>query len=770
MKKEIIALKKLGFALHLLHPKSKRPIDTGWSKSVPKVPEELLRDYRPGMNLGVRLGEASRIGGKYLAVIDCDVKSSEAHYQDEMQEALTVRFPLLNTKKVAIVQSGRGNGSRHIYALSDQPVMPKRLAQSPEKVRVHMPSVKPSKTETEILTAAELEAGFRLRAAWEISLMGEGQQVVLPPSLHPDTGRSYVWSSGMSPQNVEDFLVLPQGEYKESTTQSVKPLPFKLAPVDLLDGRLPDDLVDLIVSGKGCSDRSAGLLKVAHAMVAFKFTRDEILTTLSDPETYLGKAAYDHANSEERANAANWVDRFTLQKVYASQPRDSDFDLITDVAPLSEVEIVNQKEELLGGWESRLIVNKNTRLPINCLQNVYLVLTNTLGSGLFRHNEFGVVDEVWAKNPWDLSVGSEFNERAIADMKLWFSQVHKFQPSDDNLWGGITTIANKNKYHPIREYLDALPEWDRVPRVDNFLRDCMMGDAPDKYLRAISRKVLTALIARIYEPGIKFDYMLILEGSQGIRKSTAIKSLVGSKYFSDTDLKIGEKDAISDMRGKWVFEQAELNNLDKYDIATLKRFVSRDTDRMRPAYGRKSQDYPRQCIFLGSTNENIYLKDPSGNRRFWPFKVTGECNIDLVENNKEQILAEALMFYLVGEPLWLDDKEVQVEARDEQAGREAYDELSAVVSDWITKETLSPTVTPPIDFSRIRIVDLFVQNGPFAQAGMSSLKMDLHTQRRVADVLRYLGYHPKTARIGGIPTRIWQKDSLLKAVVGVTDV
>lgn len=753
MQDTIRSLTKLGFALHLLHPKSKRPIETGWTKGSPKKVDELLKSFKPGMNIGVRLGAASKLGEKYLAVIDCDVKST---FEDAGAELTAKLHELFEDKafQTPMVLSGRGNGSRHIYVLTDKPAAPRRLAQSVDKVQVHMPSVKATKHELSALSKKQISEGIRLRHAWEISLMGEGQQVVLPPSLHPDTGRKYKWSKG-EPANIDEFFTLSQVVAQEKSTENAVLQDFKVADIDLLSTGLSDAMVDLIVSGEGNSDRSAGLMSACHAMVGIGLTDDQILTVLTDKDNYLGRTGFDHANTDSRKKAAEWVFKHTLRKVKDQKKADSQFEAVVEISVQNhEIDAAVQEGDLMGDWISRLIKGKNGN-PANCLQNIHSVLTNALGPDIFKFNEFVSNDEVWRENPWGLKIGTEFNERSIAEIQLWCSKAYRFQPSVDNIWNAITAIANQNKYHPVRDYLNSLPDWDGISRVDNFLRDYMKGEAPEEYLRAISRKTLCAMVARVMEPGIKFDYMLILEGDQGLRKSTAIKTLVGSKWFSDAELDTKHKDSIHNMLGKWVFEQAELDVLDKASISSLKRFVSCDTDRMRPSHGRKSQDYPRQCIFIGSTNEDIYLKDQSANRRFWPFKVTGKCNVDHILQDKDQIFAETMMFYLAGEPIWLEDEEIEKIAKKTQEDRTSYDELISIIAEWIKEQPMKSD--PPLDTTRLAMKTLFSNQGPFVQYSALNLKFDNAGQRRVGEALRYLKYKRKTERIGGTVCKVWVK-------------
>lgn len=749
---------RLGFAIHWLHSKSKRPIDSGWGSGPRKSWAALSEQYREGFNIGVRLGESSAIADLgYLCVVDIDIKSTlDVH----RKEALEAARKLLNGKHCPAVKSGRGNGSRHYYCLTVSPFKTFNPAASDERVKVHMPSKKASKKELETLAAEEIESGIRLSPAWEISLYSDGRQVVLPPSIHPDTGAEYIWARPL--ERVGDLPVIEFLIPEEGTLSSVERKTavsaledFEISHVDLnwLDG-ISEKIRKGILTGEGVADRSAFLLPASAALISAGCTKNEILSVLTDSKTYLGACAYEHAKTKSQARAAEWIWKYTLASVMRERSAEAAFKdvAVIEGRKLSDEEAAAQTATIEEDWQRELIKTRKG-LVLDLLKNVHLILMKSFGPEVFKFNEFALIDEVWAENSWGAPIGSEFREYDVQRIKLWIAEVFGFQASDSNIWSAITNIAQGNCYHPVRKYLNELPEWDKTPRIDFFLEKYMKGKGPAKYIRAISRKFLCAMVARAFAPGIKFDYMLILEGHQGLRKSTAIQVLAGKRWFSDTSLNLASKDSISDMNGKWVMEQGEMDVLDKHDVKDLKQFVSRDTDRMRPPYGRKSQDYPRQCIFIGSTNEDIYLKDPTGNRRFWPFEVTAECDVASIERDRDQIFAEAVVVFKAGEQLWTDDAEVAHLARSEQEKRSFYDELTVVIGDWIeAQESKFDTYTSTYTLS---INDLFAKWGPLENSSFSGLKPDMIGQKRVAEALKKLGYRRKILHEKGKSSRKW---------------
>jgi hypothetical protein len=219
----------------------------------------------------------------------------------------------------------------------------------------------------------------------------------------------------------------------------------------------------------------------------------------------------------------------------------------------------------------------------------------------------------------------------------------------------IDTVADERRFHPIRDWLQLL-EHDKTTRIDKWLIH-VLGLHPDNlrpklrtYLERVGRYLLIGLVARVMEPGCKFDYSPVFEGLTGMRKSTLCKTLVGEEFFSDTHFDIGSgKDGFEQLEGLWGYELSELTALRKADSEQVKQFFSSQVDRFRGAYGRFVQAHPRQCVIFCSTNKFHYLYDLTGNRRFWPVKVTQPINIAWLAKWREQLFAEAVALYRAGE-------------------------------------------------------------------------------------------------------------------------
>jgi predicted P-loop ATPase len=230
-------------------------------------------------------------------------------------------------------------------------------------------------------------------------------------------------------------------------------------------------------------------------------------------------------------------------------------------------------------------------------------------------------------------------------------------------------------FDPVRDYLDSLV-WDGKTRLDRWLVDyCRAADTPLN--RAFGRKVLMAAVRRVRTPGCKFDFILVLEGEQGIGKSTMLRILAGEANFSDNEiLGLDKREQQEAVQGVWIYEIAELDGIHKSEVTKVKLFASKTVDSARPVYGRSKVDRPRRAIFVATTNEDTYLRDTTGNRRFWPVKV-GRIDLTGITRDRDQLWAEAAVAEASGEPLTISE-ELWSAAADQQRSRmnpDAWEEI-----------------------------------------------------------------------------------------------
>ena len=322
-------------------------------------------------------------------------------------------------------------------------------------------------------------------------------------------------------------------------------------------------------------------------------------------------------------------------------------------------------------WKKKLQFTEKGAIA-QTIQNVVIILTHDprLADRLAL-NEMEHQIVTTSSLPWrDVKGVSQWTDADDAALRYYLERTYGLS-GKDRIFDAVNVVAQESAFHPVREYLDNC-SWDGVPRVETLLVD-YLGAEDSPYTRAVTRKTLVAAVARIYQPGRKFDYMLTLRGRQGLGKSAIIAKL-GGKWFSDTFTTMQGKEAYEQVLGVWIVEVGELAGMRKAEAETIKLFISKTSDRFRPAYGRRLQEFPRQCIFIGTTNETQFLRDTTGNRRFWvvdtPNPAPRDMWDDLTPEVVQQIWGEAVELYRNGEKLYLP-RELEAAAREVQ---ETYEE------------------------------------------------------------------------------------------------
>ncbi len=383
-------------------------------------------------------------------------------------------------------------------------------------------------------------------------------------------------------------------------------------------------------------------------------------------------------------------------------------------------------------WKNELVLLETTgRIKITAY-NILLILQNDRNFEKYsrcRKNELSALSEfpdgtLIAEN--DCQIASAFVEGEYKSNLV----------PPDLIRRCLEVIASKSSFHPVREWMDGL-KWDRVPRIENFFQD--FSDVPDsEYVRAVSRNFFVSAVARIFEPGCKVDTCLVLEGPQEIGKSTLISALFGEKWSTISRSEIGSKDFISGILGFWGVELSELASLRKSEIEHVKLVISAPFDDVRLPFRRDTVRYPRQCVFVATTNEKEYLADSTGNRRFLPVKIIDRIDLDSVKKLRDQLWAEAVFLYKSGATWWIYPES----SKTEQDARYMHDSWGEKIHPWI----LFPGRT---DFTVSDVLEDCL--------GIEIGKHGKSEQIRVGNILRKAGYEPVQVQIKGIPKRIYRK-------------
>jgi predicted P-loop ATPase len=356
--------------------------------------------------------------------------------------------------------------------------------------------------------------------------------------------------------------------------------------------------------------------------------------------------------------------------------------LMTNAEMDDRVIALDLAREQSTSWQSKCIIENGKLLPI--LANALIAIEAVMPQA-FAYDEMLRAPILMVP----FKPESNFKPRLVRDVDAGTVQ-ERLQHlglkriSKDTVHQAVDMRAHARPFHPVRDCLDGLT-WDQKPRLSNFL-PTYFGTAANDYTKKIGAMFLISMVARILQPGCKADHMLVLEGPQGILKSTAC-NVLGGQWFSDNlpDVTAG-KDVSQHINGKWLIEVDEMHAMSRAEAAQLKAFITRQAERYRPSYGRKEVIEPRQCVFIGTTNRDVYLRDETGGRRFWPVKI-GTINIDALIRDRDQLFAEAVAMYR-RKAMWWPDKDFERDhIMPEQAARYESDAWEENISDYLRAQS-----------------------------------------------------------------------------------
>lgn len=715
-----------GASLHWLVPFEKRPIANDWTNVPIQFEADLRRTYQSNANIGIRLGEPSKIDDYYLHLIDLDIRNADL--AAEAWAKLLELWP--DAKKFPTCISGSGGESRHVYFLTERPFPKKKLAKS-----TGFSMVWDDKKQREVR-----------KYDWEIDILGTGSQAVIPPSIHPDTKLPYTWGSPLDLDlpflmSIDAALVESWGvsaataepdEDEDDLFALVRNAPMDLDDEkidDILDG-LPEDWVD---------DRDQWLTVGAALHHQFEGSNKgfELWNEWSkqSPKFDVKDSARvwkSFKGSKHPVRMASLIQAVNNHKM--SQELDLDFDDGPSNLPATIDD--NDFSDLLGSdpasaqaakkdepdpdWVQRLHRNEEGELK-STLPNVSLMVDNdprmralpafnefkqeVVQRGAPRvakkkrqsaHDPVNLEGSLWDVvdplngDPWTDSHDTAI--RAIIETKTQMKG-YGIKVTDRDLRGAIDMTARKRSFHPVKELLESEP-WDGKLRAETVFIDYLGCDDND-YYRQAALMTLVGAVARIYRPGHKFDFVPILEGVQGKGKSTFIE-ILGLQWYNELAGDISDpKQMVEIMQGSWILEIGELSAMQRSEVNDLKAFVTRTHDKVRLAWEKRAREFPRQCIFIGSTNDREYLKDQTGGRRFWPIecKIIGQIDNPKLRREIMQIWAEALHIYRQMEaehkgrtlPLYLTATagDIATDMQESRRVETAEEMLAGKISAWL---------------------------------------------------------------------------------------
>lgn len=346
---------------------------------------------------------------------------------------------------------------------------------------------------------------------------------------------------------------------------------------------------------------------------------------------------------------------------------------------------VVSSEPVDSNWLAGMEVDRKGNIMATIHNIKYILENDPALRGCFVTDSFARKELLIRDVPWRKVTTNTryFTDVDLMGLRNYLEKTYDISNNQKTM-DAVSLVLYENSFHPVREYLNGLT-WDGCPRLETLLTD-YLGARDTPYTRAVTVKTLVAAVARILQPGIKFDYVLTLVGRQGVYKSTLIRQL-GREWYCENLTTVQGKEAAEQLHGVWLMEMGELAGLRKAEVEVIKNFISRQHDSYRPAYGVKKETYARQCIFIGTTNNKEFLHDPTGNRRFWPVLVNitepvKDIHKELTAGEIDQIWAEAKILYEEGEPLYLP-KEIEEEAGHVQSDHSEKDDRIGAIEKYL---------------------------------------------------------------------------------------
>lgn len=669
----------------------------------------------PNGNWALRCGEPLPDGG-FLGVLDSDPRNGSV---ESLEDIRGREGDIPET----VTQSTGGRGSHHLFRF---PIAPASRLVAPG-----------------------------------LDLQGGGKYIVVAPSKHR-SGGLYTWEIGLGPGDIKvadapRWLLEGTGEAQPRPTpdsgtarETVLGEAFALAgragavlPDGMMLANCPQSHLHSDNRGKG-QDPSCVILPPAGGsrFGGFRCQHGHCANLKwQDVVKMLPKEAVDEANRK--------YPRLGVVPPTTSEPTDS-----TPEGIRAELKDVRQRL----AWKE---VRGNAKI-INDEVNLNIILTyDPRWKGILSYDEFAQTIRFSREPDWHPDDAPKEKKLVWADehvncLNLWLRRNWGLELPAEKIRDGVVTVARRDSVNPLRDYLKSLT-WDLFPRIDTWLTT-YLGVEDSPYVRSVGRKWLISAVARGFQPGCKVDTLLILEGGQGVGKSTALRIMATGAgdpaWFSDTPIPIGEKDAYVALRGKWIYELAELASLKKADLDKAKAFFSAPIDSYRPPYGREQVSVPRTCVFAGTVNLGEYLHDSTGGRRFWPVKV-GVIDLQALQADRDQLWAEAVAVYKAwldrGSPqsacLWWPSPEETAVFEAEQSDREVPHPWTEIIAQWAGSQRCKDLLRKG-----------YVTIGDVASSALAIADKDIGPSEATAIgiiLARHLKWMKKRTLINGVRVRVY---------------
>lgn len=573
-----------------------------------------------------------------------------------------------------------------------------------------------------------LPAGVQVRkkipAYPGIDFLSAGCYVVGVGSTHPDTGREYVWAGE---RTLKDAVEAPDA--------IIRIIERVGTPLVGVSGSASDHQSD---GGGGDLSRYISYLKNAPAAVegengdaqTFKVCCKGKDLGLTQEETLKAVAAYYNQRC-----VPPWAPNELAAKVRNAYS----YSLLPAGNALAQNEFTEAPTDAEGSDQqySRIDIDGRGNQSKTLNNAVNHIMRDPALAGVLAWDEFYGMVRLLKPAPWTRGPvpadGVEWSDSDSIQLRLHIGRARRFDIPVQLIDQAVIAVSELRTVHPVQDYLNSLT-WDGVPRLKTWLHK-YAGARPDRYTQEVAEKTILQAVKRVFEPGCKADYVLILEGAQGVGKSTLIE-ILGGKWYADIVIDPHARDTADAMRGKWFVEFSEMEVTRRADAQALKAFISRKVDRFRLAYARRAKDLPRQCVFIGSINPdatNEYLSDSTGNRRFWPVEVR-QVDFDGLSAVRDQIFAEAVGIVRSGQATHILDAEVIEVARLEQKERQATDPWTDVIREWLPESGTDIVTTKDVWIHALR--------------GRES-ELNMHHQKRIAASLKTLGWNNGVKRVRG---------------------